>query len=115
MSEQRLKVTVKTKNVNSKLLFKNINDAVRKISDECIVPTVTLFAYEYEYGQLSMFLNTFMAVLKEKEVVRHYDVICDVRNNPQIQTRAGVIKALIKYKQKNCLNVTEIDYTFSIK
>jgi hypothetical protein len=106
-------VSVKSKNVNSKILFKSIDEIVREGHHSFVAPSSSymLFSVEYSYAQLAEYIDMSMEDLSERALIRQYDVICDHRNNPPADGSKDVIMT-IRFRQTHCLNWTEITYTF---
>lgn len=108
------KVTYKTKNVNSKRLFKEFRTLVEEVSNEYIAHQASLIDRTYNYEELAAFLHMYMDDLIDNNVITQYDVIADHRVNSEVDIHAGRINILVKFRQTNCLNVTEILTTFTL-
>lgn len=107
-------VSFKSKNINSKLLFNDINAVLQEAGEEFIVTkNSTFMVREFDYTQLAGFTEALLEELEERGKIRVYEVICDERNNLNADVRKGVIKLQVTYKQTNCLNFTEINYIFT--
>jgi hypothetical protein len=107
-------VTCENKNVNSKKLFALIKDTLSQVCDEYIIIRNSIVDHTYDYSQLAIFADLFMEDLAERKMITQYDVLCDERNNDDMEVRHGNIKMELKFRQMNCLNVTTIKLHFHI-
>jgi hypothetical protein len=94
--------------------LKEFKTVVEEVCDEYISRQATLLDKTYNYDELSVFLNAYLEDLLEKKIITQFDVITDHRVNDEIAVRSGKIKALVRFRQTNCLNVTEIEISFSV-
>jgi hypothetical protein len=108
------KVTYKTRNVNSKRLLKEFKTIVEEVCDEYISRQATLLDKTYDYDEFKAFLHMYLEDLHEKGVITQFDVISDHRINNELDVRAGRIRVLVKFRQTNCVNVTEILMEFHV-
>lgn len=100
-------IDIKTRSVNSKSLFNDINDFIKDgITDIGV-----------RWGS-DIHRNTFIEVIEDwlkeffdKGRITQFNVICDDRNNNQQDFDSGLFRLTVTYKQKHCLNTTVIDYT----
>lgn len=112
MSE--FKVTYKTRNVNSKRMFKEFQTLIEEVCDEYIIHRSSILDKTYDYEELVGFLNMYYEDLVEKNVITQFDVIADKRINEEKNIRDGKIKVLVKFRQTNCLNVTQYLVIFRV-
>lgn len=94
-------VTVKTRNVNSKKLFNSINTSVIEVID------IFGLAYPMNGEVMVDILEEYLEEHRENGQITQYSVMCDERNNKLPSEEMNI---LIKYKQLNCLNITELEY-----
>lgn len=100
---------IKTKNVNSKPLYNDINEFVE--SGLMVTGISWLFPGNKQsfYEVMDEWLQEFV----EDGKITQYDVICDDRNNTPDDEANGIFNVTLKYKQAHCLNTTEIHYKLS--
>lgn len=108
------KVSYKTRNINSKRLLKEFKNIVEEVCDEYISRQATLLDKTYNYEELTSFLDMYLRDLLEQDVITQYDVIADHRVNGELDVRSGKINVHVFFRQTNCLNVTEIQLTFTV-
>lgn len=95
-------VTLKTKNVNSKLLFQEINKMLfEEISDSTI-----RWSDDSYREAIDDIISTMLEEYREETKITQFNVISN-----SIHKRLHTIT--VKYRQKHCLNVTEIVYTIA--
>lgn len=102
----------KKKNVNNDRLFQKIDDFLMEV-----------FAFDdIRWGdarhraQLAELVDDYLnEVAEETDMITLFDVICDRRNNSATSLNENRVHFTVKYKQKNCMNYTEIQYTFTKK
>lgn len=101
-------VTVKYRNVNSKTLFKEIND----VAEDCIVNLSIGLRWTNEIHRESLLyiIEEWLENVAEQGKISQYNVICDHRNNTNTDFESGRPTITITYKQKHCFNTTTIDY-----
>lgn len=100
---------LKTKNINSKLLFKEINDYVF----EGINSNAVRWKDETHRKSFVEVIEEFLEELAENSKITQFKVMCDRRNNSMEDLEKGIVKLTIKFVQKNCLNISEIEYQIS--
>ena len=110
MSDDKVKLETKTKNINNQKLFKEIDDFMIEV-----FTTIGINWGNKEHReQLVIMLDQwFDDLVDQTGKIIQYDVICDERNNPRSRD-PGKVHFTIKYRQKNCYNTTQIDYIFDI-
>lgn len=108
------KVAFKTRNVNSKRLFKEFRKTIEEVCDEYISRQTTLLDRTYNYEELETFLGMYLEDLLQNNVITQYNVLSDHRLNQQVDIHKGIIKVLVQFRQLHCLNVTEILMTFTL-
>lgn len=112
--DHNFSVSYKSKFVNSKKLFEEINNVINDVINEYIMVSRGIVDYTYNFSHFVEFLNAYFdEELLKKCRISQYDIICDERNNDPHEVRKGRIFMTIKYVQYNCLNWTQLDYTFT--
>jgi len=99
-------VVVKTKSINSKLLFKEINDYII----EGINSNAIRWRDETHRVSFVEVVEEFLDNLANNSKITQFKVMCDKRNNSMENLAKGTVKITIKFVQKNCLNISEIEY-----
>lgn len=101
-------ITLKTKSVNNKRIFKEIDDLVIEV-----IKFDTFRMLDPERFDEIIFLleDVLFEFVRDEEKVDHIDVISDNRNNSSEDKAAKRVNILVKYRQKNCFNITELHYT----
>ena len=92
-----LNINVKSKNVNSKKLCKDV--------DKNIVDLFGVFGLSYPMNgsMLVDFLEEYLDQIKEEGKILQYIVICNRSTEDELDFS-------VKYKQMHCLNMTELHY-----
>lgn len=106
-------VVHKSYNVNSKRLLQRITATVNETAQEFIVQRTSALSRTYDYSNLVEYLDAFMEDLKEENVVVHYDVVGDFRNNDAEDVRQGNILIELTFQQFNCLNLTKVVFNLT--
>jgi len=105
--------TLKTlsRNVNNPTLFKDIDDFMIEVFTTLKI-TWANKQHRKEFVELiDEWMDQFAY---ESGKIIQYDVICDSRNNPPEELKKNLLHFLLRYRQKNCLNTTEIEYIIKI-
>jgi len=103
----------KARQVNDKKLLNAICQTIDEVANEYIITKNGLIDFTYDYSILVEFLEVYFAEeLLQNKHIQQYDIICDDRNNDPLEVRKGTIHLTIRYVQFDCLNTTQIDYTF---
>lgn len=105
------KVTKVYKAVNSKPLLKEVAGFVEEGLSEFGIQ----WDSEAQKETLVEVIEDYLSALLEVEgKIDSYKVICDRRNNKASDWEKGIYKLDILYKQKNCLNTTQLLYTITV-
>ena len=99
-------VVVKSKNINSKNLFKVINDFIL----EGIHSESVRWRDDMHRESFIEIVEEFLTELAMEAKITQFNAMCDLRNNSLDDLENGTVLITIKYKQKDCLNVSEINY-----
>jgi hypothetical protein len=94
-----------SKSINDKRLLANVHDFVA----DCIDDEDEWSRGEYPEG-LVAFVEEYLSQLMDEQVIEQFKVICDDRNNVILDVHHGVYTFCVQYKQRNCLNITELSY-----
>ena len=97
-----------TKNINSESLFKQINDFMMEVFATI---DVSWSLKKHRERFVEMIDEWLEQVSLESGKFSQPDVMCDRRNNKNFNRK---VKFTVRYKQKNCLNTSEIEYIFFI-
>ena len=98
------------KSVNSKILFTEI----AKFIEEGLNQMGSIFGNESGRIQFIVVLNDFFHTLQVNGVVTHWNIMCDLRNNKVADMEDGQYRLSASYKQRNCLNTTELQYLIRV-
>lgn len=112
MNEQKLQT--KTKNINNQRVFEEIDNMMIQVFTtlDFESPWTNKDLREQLVEMVEMFIDNYAV---ETGKIIQYDVICDSRNNTAKNFQNGPVKFTIRYRQKNCLNTTEIEYLYNFK
>lgn len=103
-------VTLRTKNINGKILGKRIHTFV-DLRLQSLPTAVGPFVKEEVWASIARLMESYLDDLREEQKIESYQVICDKRNNSQSFLNGGGYFALtIRYKHAQCLNLTELHY-----
>lgn len=107
-----MKFTLKHKNVSNQTIFNDLTDFMCNVFN-------TLHIYMRSPGyreDFLMMIEDWMEAyieLSNGKIIQ-YDVVCDSRNNRPEDMENGKINFTIKYRLKNCLNTTELNYVLEL-
>jgi len=105
-----MKVTTKKRNINNENLFKEIDTFMQEVFE---IPEIDWLKKDHREQCLWLVEDYLDEVAETTGKIIQHEVICDKRNNPHSVQQTKNVMLSIKYKQKNCLNTSRIDYTFS--
>ena len=95
-----------TKCVNSKILFTETTNFIQEAFDQI----GSIFSRDSGRTQFIVVLSDFLQTLTENNILTHWNVVCDQRNNKVVDMENGQYRLTVSYKQRNCLNTTELQY-----
>jgi len=101
-----MNITIVKKAVNSKLLFEEINNLILDGFNSVRLN----WRNDDERGLFIEFLSTLFIELIETNHIEQWKVQCNNNNNKTQDMVDGTFNLDIFYKQKHCLNVTNIRY-----
>lgn len=106
---REISVSLKSKNVNNKRIFKEVDEYVISI----LKLNIWNLRDESERTATVELLEDVLFEFSQTEnSIEQIDVMCDKRNNVINHVRnTGEVFLTIRYKQKHCLNTTELAYT----
>jgi len=99
--------TLKTRAVNSKALQRKISELVEEAIEESGVLWSSDTHRESFVEVVDEWLEQFADLTGE---ITQWNVICDLRNNKIADLESGTYTFDITYRQKNCLNTTQLQY-----
>ena len=102
-----MKIDTTSKSVNSKVLFKEINENLR----DGIFTVDINWQNSEERDIFINFMHTAMSEFYEKGKIDQWRIQCNGKNNTAEDMGKGIFVIEVHYKQKNCLNTTTIKYT----
>ena len=102
-----MEIKVTTKSVNSKMLFQEINDLIL----DGLESVDLNWRNDDERELFIQFLNSMFSEIQENDVIEQWKVQCNSNNNKTKDMLSGIVVIDIYYKQRNCLNTTNIKYT----
>jgi hypothetical protein len=95
--------------VNSKILMKTVCSRF-----ESILATPIMLSEQSNRDLLTQFMEDIIFPEMDKAgLITQSHIIFDGRNNCDRNTAKGIYTIMIKYKQKNCLNTTILEYTIT--
>jgi len=95
------------KAINSKLLFKEIDEIVK----DGLFSVELVWIDEENREVFLSFLNSLMQEFWANGAIEQWKVQCNLQNNTVDDMMQGIFNVDVYYKQKNCLNTTQITYT----
>jgi hypothetical protein len=98
--------TLTKRAVNSKPLFEEIHDFIVTGMDD----TGVNWASEVQRTAYIEMLDEFLAEVAEEGKIEQWDVRCNSRNNKLSDMNNGKFVVDVFYKQRNCLNTTQLRY-----
>lgn len=96
----------KTKNINNKTVFKEIDEFMMDVFGTLNIHWLN---GEHRKEFIEMMDMWFEQYALESGKIIQYDIQCDARNN---SGKDDKIHLTLRYRQKNCLNTSEINYIF---
>lgn len=63
---------------------------------------------------ITQITEDFLSELQKTNSIEQFKVICDRRNNKSVLMEKGTFQFDVSFRQKNCLNTTQILYTINI-
>jgi hypothetical protein len=104
-------IETKTKNINNQTLFKELDKLLLELFS--MIGGIAWHDRDHREAIADM-ANDLLSDLFELGKIIQYDVLCDDRNNTDEDLRLGIVHFVVRYRQKNCFNTTEIAYTIRI-
>lgn len=101
-----VKLKIIKKDVNSKVLFNEINNLISDVFDTIDVP----WKREENRDLFVEYINSVLYEFWDKESITQWKVICNSLNNTTQDLINGKITLEVFYRQKHCLNTTKITY-----
>ena len=101
-------IKTKKRSVNSKKLFQEINEFVEEAIE---VVAIRWDSSIYRDSFVDLLEGWMEDELVTAEKITQFSIVCDNRNNSSINMKHKKFSLIVKYKQKNCLNTTSIEYT----
>lgn len=105
-------VTYKCRNVNTKRILQRLVATVVETAEQLVYVRSLLGAKTkmHDFSNLVEYLELYFEELLKEKAISTFDVIGDLRNNDQTEMNEGLLKLLVKFKQYNCLNTTEVEF-----
>lgn len=103
-------VEVKTRNVNSKRLLKEILAIAEQACNE-----YRLHFTPNDYEDVAAFFDMYLEDMLQRNVITQYTLVGDHRNNRYEDVAKGVVNLSIKLRQLHCINVTHVDIALSLR
>lgn len=104
-------ITIKTTNINSKILYAEINQFI----EEGINDIGVRWANDTHRESFVEIIEEWLLEYAVKGKITQFNVICDKRNNLAKELANGNVIFDIEYKQTNCCNTTKIKYIITEK
>ena len=105
------KLETRPRSVNNQKLFKEIDTFMIEVFS---IKEIKWASDTHRQQIVEMIEDFLMELAHTTGKIIQFDVICDRRNNPRSIEHSGKVNLSIKYKQKNCLNTTSVDYTLTL-
>lgn len=102
---------IKRKSINNKILANDIEHFVT----EMIYAVGVYWPGENSRSRCIEALNDQLQELYEQTIIEQYNVLCDQRNNTHSQMSNGIFNLTVKFKQRNCVNTSQLDFEIHIK
>lgn len=99
--------TVKTKQVNSKKLLAEVSEFV----EEIILNFSITWSVDAQRDTILEVIDEFLEEKLNENEIEQWNVVCDGRNNTLKDQSMGIYRLDISYRQRNCFNTTELNYT----
>jgi len=100
--------SLKTKNVNSKALLKEVSNFIGEIIDNFNV----IWDSDSQRDAILEVVDEFLEDMKNNDnKIEQWNVVCDARNNKIKDTEGKITHLDVYYCQRHCYNVTELQYT----
>ena len=111
MSDLQPTLKTKTYNINNQRLYKEIDQFMIELFASA---SVDWTIEDHREMMVDMVEDTLYEIADATGLITQFDVMCDRRNNTRSINRGGSVNFTLKYKQKNCLNTTVIEYTLAV-
>ena len=111
MSEPILEDT-KTANINNQRVFEEIDEFMIEVFSSLNITWTNKHHREEFVEMIDMWMEQYAF---ESGKIIQFDILCDSRNNTVKNFKKGPVHFTIRYRQKNCLNTSEIDYMIKAK
>jgi len=109
MSETTLET--KATNINNQRIYEEIDQFMIEIFSTLNI-TWTNKQHRNEFvSMIDMWMEQYC---HETGKIIQYNILCDSRNNTPNAFKEGPIRFTLRYRQKNCLNTSEIEYKVTI-
>lgn len=105
-----LVTTWKSKNVNSKKLFKDVHTSIYGFLTE----DASIWLHDTTRTQLIWLIDEYLADMAENGLITQYNVVSDGRNNHPSDVEQNLYHVDVSYVQKYCLNTTKIRYDLRV-
>lgn len=102
-------VKIVKRNINSKILFEEINETIF----EAITSLGVRWSNEANRSAFVEVLEDYLEDKVEEQKIEQYKVVCDKRNNKSFSDRKKHYLLEVFYKQPHCLNTSRIEYHIS--
>ncbi len=103
------KFTLKTYQVNSKLLLAKICEFV----DAIIIDFNIIWTSDSQRDAILEVIEEHLQDLVITDDIEQWNVICDNRNNKKSNIDKDITYLDIEFKQRNCYNVSVLNYTIT--
>lgn len=100
-----------SKAVNSKRLYDEVEDFVSTSMSDIGVN----WSSDAQRASYVEMLEDYFTELAEDDRIEQFDVRCDGRNNKIKDMNDGKFILDLRYRQRHCLNVTQVRYTINAK
>jgi len=102
---------LKTKHVNSKPLLKEVSTLINEIIETFEI----MWDSDNQRDAILEVIDEHLEELVEQKKITQWNVICDGRNNKLSDIANNITNLDITYRQRNCFNVTELNYIIKNK
>lgn len=95
-----------TKHVNSKRILEDVSNFVNEIIENFNI----MWNSNSQHDAILEVIDEHLQDMAEQNKIEQWNIICDGRNNKQSDIHNKITHLDITYRQRNCFNVTELNY-----
>lgn len=100
-------INVESRGVNSQLVTNEVITFTTEVLNNTFF---TDLSQEHDRDIVVTYIEHFFMVMADNDLVEQFDIIFDKRNNTTTDMNNGMFAMELRFKQKNCLNQTEVKF-----